>query len=258
MKLQITKTLMMLATISTLFLSSCKDEEVPPETAKLDCQTTQTYTNGTGYSYTYNAEGQIIATEKHDGETTNLTYDNGLLTGWTSSTNATTTFVYEAGATFPSSSKSYNSDGVLIGTRVYTSTNGYITSEESLDTNSKTLSKYSMEYDSDFNLTKWSADLAMGPPGTPVSKDAMVITNIVTDGKANPYTKNKAMSLITRGGLVVVNGSSNLVSGDFSMLGGDPLPCSSQITYDENDNVISNDYTQSSQTLNFTYTYSCK
>jgi len=257
MNLQFTKTLMMLATISTLFLSSCKDEEVPPETAKLACQTAQTYTNGSGYKYTYNSEGQIISTELSNGVTADFTYNNGLFTGWTSSTNATTTFAYEAGSTFPSNAKSYNSEGILTGTKVYTSENGFIKTVEDFDTNGITLSKSYCEYDSDFNLTKWSADLAMGPLGTPVSTDAMAITNIITDGKANPYTQNIVISLLNNG-LAVFSGSSNLVSGDLSMLGGDPLPCSSQITYDENDNVISNDYTQSSQTLNFTYTYSCK
>ena len=93
----------------------------------------------------------------------------------------------------------------------------------------------------------------MGPPGTPLAKYAFVVDNIVTDDKPNPY-KNKVMQLSFYQ-FPVFEGSTNLVSADYSQLVSDPLPCSSLLTYDDNGNVLKNIFTFGVQTFTLEYTH---
>ncbi|MDB4107121.1 hypothetical protein OAD66_01250 [Bacteroidia bacterium] len=244
--------LMILALGAAVFtLNSCSEEPAEdPTPAETICYLTQSEEDGEVTTYSYDSDNNVISSISY-GDTTTFEYSGGRLNlAYDGSTEAT--FIYESGNV--PSRINLQEDGQSDGYIIMTNTNGNITKIEQHDVDDQIQDVTFATYDANGNLLSvinetWDADLKE-------FETMAEITNIVTDGKKNPYSTSLALIYADLENPLNF-GQSNIVSGDFVVFD-QAVPVTSSYTYNANNYPTSSVLTALGEETIFNFTYNCK
>ena len=258
------KLLMILALGAGVFtLQSCSDETetTDPTPAETTCYITQEKITGDGFEetidYTYDSDDNIIkavSTEDGTSETTTFEYSGGrLATAYDGFTEST--FIYPSGSNTPERINT-KEDGVSVSYAILTSENGRITKIENHNTTDGDVIEdvLFITYDADGNVE--SAEGQEYNEDTEEFTTTLELSNVITDGKKNPYATSFAFFLQNEDNPVSL-GVSNVVSATVTLNGiGTPYASSFEYNSDNFPTSASSTVLGFSNTTDFTY--NCK
>jgi hypothetical protein len=248
------KSLILLALGAGMFtLNSCSDEpsdDVTPTPAEPICYMTLASEDGDSTSFNYNSTNQVISS-KNDGTITTYEYSGGILsTAFDGYTEAT--FIYTTG-NIPSRIN-IKEDGKAAGYWIIENSSGNITKVEIHDSSDQvtevTVATYVSGNLSTMLLQEWDTDL----------KDFVTsyqLSNVITDGKKNPYSTSFAL-VYANSGNPFVFGKTNITSVTLTQ-NGVSLPATVEHTYNANNYPITSKLKLSGTLISDNaYIYNCK
>jgi hypothetical protein len=233
---------------SAIFLHSCTEVE-EPEPAVPVCYMSTLVDDGDTTTYIYNSDNQIVQSV-YDGDTVIYEYSGGRLSTIVDGL-LESTFIYDAG-NLPSRINN-KFDGIDAGYIIVESSGGNITKVEIHDETGQATEVTNVTYTdgkiSSLIADEWNADSSE-------FETTAQITNIMTDGKKNPYQTSLALIMANYDNPLAY-GTDNMVSGDLDF-DGQSVPVVVTHTYNANDYPENTNLTILGFPVSTSYTFDCK
>lgn len=243
---------------STLFFNACSEveEPLPPAADPICYMTQESITDDFGTetsSFTWDSDDNLVQSV-YEGDTTIFEYSGGRLAraydGYEEAT-----IIYDAGNIPSRINLAY--DGIPAGYIILTSDGGNITKVENHEVegmNDQVTEVSYITYDGNGNVTAFDVDEYN--EDTQMFETFLTATNIVSDGKKNPYAESFAFLYLNIDNPAAL-GKSNITSASIS-LQGQTFPYTATYTYNDNDYPLTSAITFFIGSSNYTYTYNCK
>jgi hypothetical protein len=202
--------------------------------------------DGTTTDFLYDSDNEVV-TSIEDGDTTTYKYSGGRLSSVYDG-NVEATFIYASGDV--PERINIKEDGVDAGFFILEGSNGNITKLEVYDETGEVTQVTNVTYDANGNVL---TVLAQGWDEEQM-KLVIQVTDILTDGKKNPYSTSIALIYANLESPLVF-GKSNILSGNADFMGQN-VPITSTHIYNSNNYPTSSIVAQG--LYSGTYTFDCK
>ncbi|MFT7230107.1 MAG: hypothetical protein ACI9GO_000570 [Bacteroidia bacterium] len=232
-----------------LTLNSCSDEaEEEPTPAVPVCYMTSLEVSSGTTAFLYNSDNQVV-TSIEDGDTTTYEYSEGRLSSVYDG-DVEATFIYASGNV--PERINIKEDGVDAGFFILEGSNGNITKLEIHDEAGEVTQVTNVTYDANGNalsvlVQSWDEEQMD-------FVTVLQVSDILTDGKKNPYATSLALVFANLESPLVF-GQSNIISGNADFMGQN-VPITSTHIYNSNNYPTSSIVAQG--LYSGTYTFDCK